>query len=177
MSGRPLAKLPDPCCDEEQSRAISHRGATVSSNLEPLIPTRPATRTILVVLCGFTAALCWWIVIVGVVNSGAGIIFLTVPVLATIATFSAARLQRQGHKAKHVNRPHRRNARGVLSANRSSMVILCGFAAALCWWIGMAGVINSGGGAFFLAIPLLATIGTLFAARYRGRPTGRASRT
>lgn len=59
----------------------------MSTNLEPLIPARPASRPTLLVLCGFTAALCWWIVLVGVVNSDAGAIFLAVPVLATIATF------------------------------------------------------------------------------------------
>lgn len=58
----------------------------MSTNLEPLIPARPASRPTLLVQCGFTAALCWWIVLVGVVNSGAGAIFLAVPVLATIAT-------------------------------------------------------------------------------------------
>ncbi|GAP61196.1 hypothetical protein AHiyo1_48680 [Arthrobacter sp. Hiyo1] len=141
----------------------------MSTNLESLIPARPATRPTLVVLSGFTAALCWWIVLVGVVNSGAGAIFLVVPVLATIATFRAARRQSRHHKAQHVNQSRRHRASRAQSAHRGSMVILYGFTAALCWWIGIAGVINSGGGAFFLIIPVLATAGTLLAARYKGR--------
>ncbi|MDQ0677405.1 ribosome-associated protein YbcJ (S4-like RNA binding protein) [Arthrobacter pascens] len=141
----------------------------MSSNLETPIPTRPPTRTMLVVLTGFTAALCWWIGMVGVVNSGGGAqVFLTIPVLATIGTLLAAR-RRGRQKAKHVSQPPG-HARGALSENRRSLVVLSGFTAALCWWIGIVGVVNSGGGAqVFLTIPVLATIGTLLAARYKGR--------
>ncbi|MCZ9882623.1 hypothetical protein [Arthrobacter sp. B2a2-09] len=70
----------------------------MNSDLKPLIPSRPVTRTTLVVLCGFTAALCWWIAIVGMMNSAAGTVVLTVPVLATIGTLLAAR--HKGHARK-----------------------------------------------------------------------------
>jgi cellobiose-specific phosphotransferase system component IIC len=153
---------------------------TVSSNLEPLNPRRGDTRTALIILSGFTAALFWWIGIAGVANTGGGAqVFLTVPVLATIGTvLLASRRGRQ--KAKHVNpvrspkathasQPQSRQDRGTRPVKRTSLVVLCGFTAALFWWIGIAGIANTGGGAqVFLAIPLLATIGTVLVARHQG---------
>jgi spore maturation protein SpmA len=166
--------------NSKKYRALA-QGATVSSNLEPLISPRGATRTPLVILCGFTAALCWWIGIAGVGSTGGGAqVFLAVPVLATIgAVLIAARQGRQ--KAKHVYQPQSRKAEhadqlpghkapGVLPAKRRSLTVLCGFTAALCWWIGIAGVGSTGGGAqVFLAVPVLATIGTVLVARYESR--------
>ncbi|WAH99108.1 hypothetical protein [Arthrobacter sp. MMS18-M83] len=145
----------------------------MSSNLEPLIPARPATRTALVILTGFTAALCWWIAIAGVANSAAGIIFLAIPVLATIATLRAARRRPPPHKAQHVNQLQRHRARGALSAHRRSAVVLCGFTAVLCWWIAIVAVVNIAAGTVVLTVPVLATIGTVLAARYKGRAQAR----
>jgi hypothetical protein len=135
----------------------------------------------LIILCGFTAALFWWIGITGVANTGGGAqVFLAIPLLATIGTvLLASRRGRQ--KAKHVNQARSPKSKHVSQlqnhqgsgtrrpAKRTSLVVLCGFTAALCWWIGIAGVANTGGGAqVFLAIPLLATIGTVLVARYQG---------
>lgn len=55
-------------------------------------------------------------------------------------------------------------------ATRSTRGILLAFTAALCWWIGIAGSINSAGGALYLGIPVLATIATLLAIRRPGNP-------
>jgi hypothetical protein len=50
------------------------------------------------------------------------------------------------------------------------LVVLCGYTSALCWWIGVAGVANTGGGAqVFLTVPVLATIGTVLVARHEGQ--------
>jgi hypothetical protein len=152
----------------------------VSSNLEPLTPPRGDTRPTLIILCGFTAALFWWIGIAGVANTGGGAqFFLTAPVLATIGTvLLASRRGRQkakhvnqarSPKAKHASQPQSHQDWGTRPAKRTSWVVLCGFTAALCWWIGIAGVANTGGGAqVFLAIPVLATIGTVLVARHHG---------
>lgn len=152
----------------------------MSSNLEPLKSPRGDTRTTLIILSGFTAALFWWIGIAGVANTGGGAqVFLAIPVLATIGTvLLASRRGRQ--KAKHVNparspkakyasQPQSHQDGGTRPAKRTSWVVLCGFTAALCWWIVIVGVANTGGGAqVFLAIPLLATIGTVLIARRQG---------
>lgn len=63
------------------------------------------------------------------------------------------------------------NARPAHTDDRRFVVVLCGFTTALLWWIGIVGVVNSGGGAqVFLTLPVLATIGTLLTApRYRDR--------
>jgi hypothetical protein len=51
---------------------------------------------------------------------------------------------------------------------RMRAVVLCKFTPALLWWIGIAGVVTSGGGALvFLAIPALATIGTALVGHQR----------
>jgi hypothetical protein len=59
---------------------------------------------------------------------------------------------------------------GLLSAS----VVLCGFVALLCWWIGITGYMMVGGPAsgfagllVFLAVPTLATAGTYLAVRRR----------
>lgn len=139
----------------------------MSGNLESLIAAPRASRTTLVILFGFTAALFWWIGIAGVANAGGGAqIFLTVPILATIGTVLLAASGRRGQKAKHIdqapsaktkhaNQRQSHKARGALPATRRSWVVLSGFTAALCWWIGITGVASTGGGAqVFLAIPL-----------------------
>lgn len=143
----------------------------MGSNLEPLIPSRGATRTTLIILCGFTAALCWWIGIAGVANTGGGAqLLLAIPVLATIATVLLAARRGPRQKAKHVNQPRSHKALGALSAKRRSLVVLCGYTSALCWWIGIAGVANTGGGAqVFLTVPVLATIGTVLVARHESQ--------
>ncbi|CAA9241430.1 MAG: hypothetical protein AVDCRST_MAG83-1606 [uncultured Arthrobacter sp.] len=51
---------------------------------------------------------------------------------------------------------------------RKSLLLLGGFTAALCWWIGLTGFINSGGGAaVFFGIPVLLTLGAFLASRRR----------
>lgn len=60
---------------------------------------------------------------------------------------------------------------------RSPRTILLGFTAALCWWIGIAGSINSAGGALYLLIPALATVATLLALRRPGRPRAKHIKT
>jgi hypothetical protein len=132
-------------------------------------------RKSLVIIGGFTAALCWWIGIVGLANSGGGAgIFLTVPVLATIGTLLAAR--HRGRRApRHSSELRSHTARShPLPATRYSLVIIGAFTAVLCWWIGIVGLMNSGGGAaLFLAVPVLATLGTLLVARSRHSALGR----
>lgn len=55
----------------------SHRGL--------LGPARSWTRSNLLILAVFTAALCWWIAIVGF-NTGAGAFFLWIPVVVMAGT-------------------------------------------------------------------------------------------
>ncbi|MBD1592249.1 hypothetical protein HC744_09440 [Arthrobacter sp. S1_S22] len=56
-----------------------------------------------------------------------------------------------------------RNAWTTARPNRRTLlVLLAAFTTALLWWIGIVGVITTGGGALmFLTIPALATIGTI----------------
>lgn len=61
---------------------------------------------------------------------------------------------------------------------RGAGVVITGFVALLCWWIGISGYMNvggfiSGGSGFltFLLVPLLATAATYLAARGPTRPT------
>ena len=69
----------------------------------------------------------------------------------------------------------------ILPTRRSSLanapVIICAFAAMLCWWIGLTGYFVVGGPAsggvglaVFVAVPALATAGTYFLARRTRRP-------
>jgi hypothetical protein len=72
-----------------------------------ILMERKDLRGALVVITGFLALLCWWIGISGYLNvggfisGGAGFLsFLLVPVLATAATYLAARgYTRSGHGA------------------------------------------------------------------------------
>jgi hypothetical protein len=117
---------------------------------------------ILTLLCGFTAILCWWIGIAGVVNSqGGAYLFLGVPALLTVGTFLLGRRRHQ--TARHRGQPRLTETHNRLpSPQRQTVVLLCGFAAVLCWWIGIVGVVNSQGGAYlFLGVPALLTLGTL----------------
>ncbi|WP_146069214.1 hypothetical protein [Arthrobacter sp. ZGTC412] len=145
----------------------------MSSNLEPLIPAPLDGRKIWVVILGFAAAMCWWLGIVGVIVSGGGgqalQVFLAVPVLVTVGTALAAHQRhRRRRGAKHVRQPHSHKMRRGLPAKGSSVVLLCGFTAALCWWIAIVAVATTGGGTqVFLAIPVLASVVTFLAARKR----------
>ncbi|MBB6405401.1 hypothetical protein HNP00_002730 [Arthrobacter sp. AZCC_0090] len=113
---------------------------------------------------------------VGVASTGGGAqVFLAIPVLATIGAVLVA-LRRGHQKANHVNQPHSQKARGALTAERRSLVVLCGFTVALFWWIGIVGVVTTGGGAQgFLAIPVFATFGTVLAARAKARAPGKTA--
>ena len=67
-----------------------------------LVLARPDLRKFVVVVGGFTAALCWWIGITGLVNTGGGgAVFLTVPVLATLGTVLAARASHPAPGRQH----------------------------------------------------------------------------
>ncbi|UKA71449.1 MULTISPECIES: hypothetical protein [unclassified Arthrobacter] len=51
---------------------------------------------------------------------------------------------------------------------RKTAAVLLGFTAALCWWIGIAGMAATGGGGqIFLPIPVLATVGAALIAAWR----------
>ncbi|WP_427008652.1 hypothetical protein [Pseudarthrobacter sp. H2] len=83
-----------------------------------------------------------------------------------------------GNQQDRVMLMERRDLRGAL-------VVITGFLALLCWWIGLSGYLNvggfiSGGGGFltFLLVPVLATAATCLAARsgtrsLRGAGAGR----
>lgn len=125
--------------------------------------TRPSARSSFLVLAGFTAVLCWWVTVAGFINTGAGIVFLVLPVIPTVLTLVLAR---RGHrrKAKHVDPARGPGVASAISPYRSSLFLLAAFATALFWWIGIVGVVNSGGGAqVFLAVPTVATIGMVWA--------------
>jgi uncharacterized membrane protein len=124
---------------------------------------RPSVRSSFLVLAGFTAVLCWWVAVVGFINTGAGTVFLVLPVIPTVLTLVLAR-RGSGRKAKHVGPPHGQAVASVISPYRSSMFVLAAFATALFWWIGIVGVVSSGGGAqVFLAVPTVATVGMVLA--------------
>jgi hypothetical protein len=107
---------------------------------------RPSARSSFLVLAGFTAVLCWWVSVVGFISTGAGTVFLVLPVIPTVLTLVLAR-RGSGRKAKHVGPAHGPAVASVISPYRSSMFVLAAFAMALCWWIGIVGVVSSGGGA------------------------------
>ena len=131
----------------------------------PALP-QPGARQLLVLLTGFTAALCWWIGIVGLVNTGGGAyLFLGIPAVLTIGTLLLMR--RDNPKAKHRGLPDLQDTHNRLSPQRWTIVLLCGFSTALCWWIGIVGLVNTGGGAYlFLGLPALLTLGTLIVWRH-----------
>jgi hypothetical protein len=130
---------------------------------------RQDLRKSLIVVGGFTAALCWWIGLTGFVNSGGGAaVFFGIPVFLTLGTFLAARRRRR-RAPKHLKKLRRRPV--VIRLRRGpkgSLAIIGVFTAVLCWWIGVVGFVNAGGGAgVFFTIPLLLTLGTFWAARDR----------
>jgi uncharacterized membrane protein YbaN (DUF454 family) len=128
---------------------------------------RPTARTSLLVLVGFTALLCWWVAVVGFINTGAGTVFLVLPVIPTVAMLVLARRGR-GHKAKHAGIAQVPKVGPVLFPYRRSLLVLAAFTTALCWWIGIVGMVNAGGGAhMFLSVPVLATVGMVIAVLYR----------
>lgn len=55
---------------------------------------------------------------------------------------------------------------------RALIALLAAFTTALLWWIGIVGVLTTGGGRLiFLTIPLMATIGTIMVGRRRRHPS------
>ncbi|TDK28204.1 hypothetical protein E2F48_03730 [Arthrobacter crusticola] len=136
---------------------------------------RQDLRKYLILIGGFTAALCWWIGLTGFVNSGGGAaVFFGIPVLLTLGTLLAAR-RRRPRAPKHLKKFRRRPV--VIRLRRGpkgSLTIIGVFTAALCWWIAVVGFVNAGGGAgVFFTIPFLLTLGTLWAAQNRDRTTAR----
>lgn len=132
---------------------------------------RPDQRGILTLLSAFTTALLWWIGIVGVITTGGGgLVFLTIPALATIGTILVGSRRRHPARIPGAQR-RRRNMTEFLAGAHYPVVILWAFTAALLWWIGIVAVTNTRGGAqLFLTVPALASIGTLIIAR---RPSHR----
>jgi hypothetical protein len=133
-------------------------------------------------------------------TAGGAVFFLIPPVLATMGTLFAARSRkitasggsnRSGlrmtsnrpasgrHRKDHaLVRPEHRHARISVGhpwlnhpATQDCMVIVSGFVALLCWWIGIIAFVSTGGttgaAVFFLTAPVLATVGTLLALRHR----------
>lgn len=133
------------------------------SSHEALTPRRNSTRSNLLILAGFTAALGWCVALLGIVNSPAGAVFLTLPALAATGIVVVA-TRRRREQARH---------RGTLSASgktvwraqRKSVLILLSFTAVLCWWIAIVGV-STGAGAFFLWLPVMVTVGTVVLSAY-----------
>lgn len=129
--------------------------------------SRPTARTSHLLIVGFTALLCWWIAVVGFINTGAGTVFLVLHVIPTAVMLVLARRGR-GHKAKHAGLAQEPKDGSVLLPYRRSLFGLTAFTTALCWWIGIVGMLNAGGGAhLFLPVPILATVGMLLAVLYR----------
>jgi len=144
------------------------------TSADPVL-ARQDLRKSLIMVGGFTAALCWWIGLTGFVNSGGGAaVFFGIPVLLTLGTFLAAR-RRRPRAPKHLKESRHRPAVVRLRRGpKGSLTIIGVFTAALCWWIGVVGFVNAGGGAgVFFTIPLLLTLGTLWAARDRRSKTTR----
>ncbi|WP_286180156.1 hypothetical protein [Arthrobacter sp. ISL-95] len=115
-------------------------------------------RSNLLILAVFTAALSWCIALLGIVNSPAGAIFVTVPALASTGIVVAARRRRRT-QARQLGAPTL-NSRTALRAQSNSVLILLSFTAVLCWWIAIVGL-GTGAGAFFLWLPVLVTAGTV----------------
>lgn len=66
---------------------------------------------------------------------------------------------------------HQHTATKAGRDRRALLALLAAFTTALLWWIGIVGVITTGGGALiFLTIPALATIGTIIVGRRRRHP-------
>jgi len=113
-------------------------------------------RSNLLILAVFTAALSWCVAILGVVNSPAGAIFLTVPALTTSVIVVVATRRRRA-RARHLHAPSL-NGMTIRRVQSKSVLILMSFTAVLCWWIAIVGV-STGAGTFFLWLPVLFTAG------------------
>ncbi|MBT2585928.1 hypothetical protein J7I86_08750 [Arthrobacter sp. ISL-95] len=129
----------------------------MSSHSGPLTSARSSMRSNLLILAVFTAALGWCIAVLGIVNSPAGAIFLTVPALVATGVVVAGKARRRTH-TRHLGTPTL-NGRTTLRAQSKSVLILMSFTAVLCWWIAFVGV-STGAGAFLLWLPVLVTAGT-----------------
>ncbi len=130
----------------------------MSSHGGPLRPARSSARSNLLIFSVFTAALSWCVALLGIVNSAAGAIFLTVPALMATGIVVAA-TRRRRTQPRHLGAPSLK-ARTTWRAQRKSVLILMSFTAALCWWIAIVGL-RTGAGAFFLWFPVLMTAGTV----------------
>lgn len=148
---------------------MTHRNAVSSAGSD--------RRTLLALLAAFATAMLWWIGIVGTITTGGGgAIFLTVPALATIGTITVG--HRLGsHWLIPTGQRQRRHRNAILPGAPYLVVTLCAFTTALLWWIGITGLVNSGGSGaqIFLTVPAIASTGTLIIA-LRHRP-GRTSST
>lgn len=131
----------------------------MSGDHEALTPGRSSMRSNLLILAVFTAALSWCIALLGIVNSPAGAIFVTVPALVATAVIVAAANRRRRAHARHLGAPTF-NGMNALRAQSNSVLTLLSFTAVLCWWIAIVGL-STGAGAFFLWLPVLVTAGTV----------------
>ena len=150
---------------------MTHRNAVSSAGSD--------SRTLLALLAAFTAAMLWWIGIVGTITTGGGgAIFLTVPALATIGTIMIGHRHRRYWPIPTAQR-QRRHRNAPLPGAPYSVVILCAFTTALLWWIGITGLVNTGGSGAqpFLTVPTIASIGTLIIAlrHHHGRTSSTRS--
>lgn len=129
----------------------------------PATPAEPDRRMLLALLAAFTTAMLWWIGIVGTITAGGGgAIFLTVPALATIGTIMTGHRRRHPWTIPRAQRQRRHRNTPVPGAHQS-VVILCAFTTALLWWIGITGLVSTGGSGpqAFLTVPAIASVGTL----------------
>lgn len=131
----------------------------MSSHSEPLTPRRNSLRSSVLILTVFTAALSWCIALLGIVNSPAGVNFLTVPALVSLGVVVVVAKRRRRTPARHLGMPAP-NGRTALRAQSKSVLILMSFTAALTWWIAIVGV-STGAGMFFLWLPFLVTAATV----------------
>lgn len=171
----------------------------------------PGLRDFLLLIGGFATGLCWWIGMTAFVNAGglaiggAGfVMFLSVPVLATLAIYRALRRRNglnlegsesprshriNGHSVSgrhrkridpEVSRSHGVHSLRVLNrpATRDFLVIIAGLVMVLCWWIGMRGYMNAGGLAHIEALVFLIVPVLATAGTYlAARHTGSGSRS
>lgn len=138
---------------------MTHRNAVSSAGSD--------RRTLLALLAAFTTAMLWWIGIVGTITTGGGgAIFLTVPALATIGTIMIGHRRGRPWPIPTAQRQRRHRNAPPLPGASHSLVILCAFTAALLWWIGITGLVSTGGSGAqpFLTVPTIASIGTLIIA-------------
>ena len=143
----------------------------------------PRVRDFLLLMGAFATGLSWWIGMAafvnagGLANGGAGfVLFLSVPLMATFAVYRALRRRNASRweepESTRSHGSHRRSVSGR-PATRDFLIIIAGLVTVLCWWIGMTAYMNAGGlghveALVFLILPVLATAGTLLAARNTG---------